>query len=271
MNDKINRKDLKSPDEFMSTTKSAVDWLVDHRVLVLSLIGVATVIILGVLGVRWFLEDRTLKSSQAFAESFKVLEARVVERDEAPETSQADGTYPSEADKLKASVAALEAMAKEHSGSEAASLAQFFTAESKRRLGEHDAAVAGFEAYLKAEGLGAVMAPFAVEGLGASYEEQNKLEEAKAQYQRLTEAPFLGHKDRGLFHLARLEQKAGRAEVAARQFQAIVDEFPQTIFLPEIQARLSVLPEVPHVAPAPEPAKPGQGLPEKPPAADKQG
>jgi TolA-binding protein len=225
-----------------------------------------------VLGVQWYLEDLTLKSSKAFAESFKVLEARVVERTGASETSQSDGTYASEEDKLKASVATLEAMTKEHSGSDASALAEFFTAESKRRLGEPDAAVTGFEAYLKAEGPKSVMAPFAVEGLGATYEEQNKLEEAKAQYKRLTEAPFLGHKDRGLFHLARLEQKSGNAEAAARQFQAILDEFPQTIFAPEIQARLSVLPEVPRPAPAPEgPAKPGEGLPEKPPAGNKQG
>jgi len=232
--------------------------VVEHRGLVIGMVVVATAVTLGVVGVRWYLEDRTLKSSQAFADGFKILGARVVERADAAETSQADGTYASEADKLKASMSVLEAASKDHQGSGAAALARFFVAEQHRRLGAHAPAIAGFEAYLAEEGPGAVMAPFAVEGLGAAYEEQDKVEEAKAQYQRLTAEPFAGHKDRGLFHLARLEHKAGRVDSAARMFQAILDEFPQTIFAPEIQARLSVLPEVAPAAPAESPADPKQ-------------
>jgi tetratricopeptide (TPR) repeat protein len=243
LSEKIHRKDLKEPDEFVSATGRMMNWLAAHRLLVIGSIVVAAGAVLAVIGMLSHLESKAMEASRAFVDSFKILNARVVERADADETTQADGTYGSERDKLKAALGAMEAMAKAHGGSPAADLAAFFVAEEKRRLGELDQAIAGFEAYLRTQGLRAVMAPFAVEGLGAALEQQGKLEEARAQYLRLTEEGFAGHKDRGLYHLARLEQKAGNHAQAADRFRAILDEFPQSLFSEEIQHRLAVLPE----------------------------
>ncbi|MBN2498789.1 MAG: tetratricopeptide repeat protein [Deltaproteobacteria bacterium] len=253
MADKMTRKQLKQPDEFVSFFQRSVTWLDENKILVTTLVLACALVVVGVFGFRWYFEAAEEKASMAFMSAHKIYTAKVTPNPEADESAtQADGTYPSEEAKYRAALDAFEGVRKLHSGSKTSSLATYFIAECQRRLGMHAEAVESFEAYLREEGPKAPLAPFAIEGIGATLESQGELDKARKHYRRLTEKPFEHNDDRGLYHLARLEQKSGNGQKAAALFAEILQKHPDSPLLQDVQDRLSMLPEVPEVAKAPE-------------------
>lgn len=241
MAEKKSRKELNQPDQLVNLTQRALQWVTENRkVLVLGFVALALVIV-ATYGWRWYSDMREMQASLAFIEARKILDARIVERPESDQTTQGDGTYPSEAERARAAIVGLEKVLQNHPGTRTASLATYFIAESRSLLGEYDKAVEGFSRYLREEGPRGELARFAIEGIGASLEGQGKYDEAKEQYRRLTEPPFDAELDRGLYHIARMEQKAGNSGEAARQFKEIVEKHPKSAFQREIEDRLAFL------------------------------
>ena len=80
MADKISKKDLREPDDFISFTQKAAIWMYDHRGLLISTGLAIVVIILGVFAWRWYIEDATQKASAAFVDAQEIMKARVVAR-----------------------------------------------------------------------------------------------------------------------------------------------------------------------------------------------
>jgi tetratricopeptide (TPR) repeat protein len=255
---KVSRKELKEPDEFMSFTVRALRWINEQKVaLIVGALALAVVIV-ATFAWRWYSLNKEKSASMAFIHAREILDARVIPRDDTSGTSSSDGSFSSEDDKFRAAVAEFEQVAQSHSSSATAALATYYVAEYSRRIGDYDKAIENFQKYLKSEGPGGELAAFAVEGIAASLEAQGKDEQAAQQYKRLTEAPFDIQPDRGLFHIARLEQKAGRDEEALRLFNEIIEKYPKTAYLRDIESRLSVLekPGSPQEPKKPEEEKP---------------
>ena len=254
---KVSRKELKEPDEFLSFTVRALRWMNEQKVALIVGATAVIVVVLGTFAWRWYSLSKEKAASVDFIKAREILDARVIPRDDAAGTSSADGTFSSQDDKFRAAIAEFEQVAKSHSNSATAALATYYVAEYSRRAGDYDKAISNFKNYLKSEGPSGELAAFAVEGIAASLEAQGKQDQAAQQYQRLTEPPFDMQPDRGLFHVARLEQKAGRIDEAVRLYNDIVEKYPKTTYMREIQDRLSVLEK-------PEEAKPEEAKPEAP-------
>jgi tetratricopeptide (TPR) repeat protein len=238
---KLSRKDLKEPDEFLSFTVRALKWISDQKVTLLVGALALLVVILGTFAWRWHSQSLEKAASHAFMQAREILDARVIPREDSAGTSSSDGSFFSEDDKFKAAIAEFEQVTKNHSNSATATLATYYVAEYSRRIGDYDKAIESFKNYLRAEGTGGELAAFAVEGIAASLEAQGKNDQATQQYQRLTEHPFDMQPERGRFHVARLEQKAGRTEEAVRLFNEIIEKHPKTTYLRDIEDRLSML------------------------------
>jgi TolA-binding protein len=255
---KVSRKELKEPDEFLSFTVRALKWMNEQKVALIVGAAALIVVILGTFAWRWYSLSKERAASVDFIKAREILDARVIPRDDAAGTSSADGSFASQDDKFRAAIAEFEQMAKGHANSATAALATYYVAEYSRRIGDYDKAIENFKSYLKSEGPSGELAAFAVEGIAAALEAQGKDDQAAQQYKRLTESPFDMQPDRGLFHVARLEQKAGRNDEAVRLFNEIIEKYPKTTYMRDIQDRLSVLeqPEAPKDAPkgAEEPA-----------------
>jgi tetratricopeptide (TPR) repeat protein len=155
-----------------------------------------------------------------------------------------DGSYKSEQLKYEAAIAELEKVREQHGSARTSVLATYFIGECNRRLGNHEDAIESFKSYLTKEGPGGELSIFAVEGIGVSLEASGQVDEARKRYRQLTQSPFDRQPDRGLYHLARLEQKAGNLEAAARQFGTIIEKHPDTPFRQAIEDRLDHLPKV---------------------------
>lgn len=258
---KVSRKELKDPDEFLSFTVRAFKWINEQKVALIVGALALVVVILGAFAWRWYSLNKEKAASKAFIQAREILDARVIPREDAAGTSSSDGSFYSQDDKYRAAIAEFELVAQNHPDSATAALATYYVGEYSRRLGDYAKAIQNFKNYLKSAGPGGELAAFAVEGIAAALEAQGKDDEAAQQYKRLTESPFDMQPDRGLFHIARLEQKAGRNAEAIRLFNQIIEKYPKSIYLRSIADRLSVL-EKPE--PFEEPAKPGEKNPAGP-------
>ncbi len=237
-------KALKEPDEFMSLTQKVLAWSNENKMMLGAAVAISIVVVVAFFGWRWYVEEETQKASAEFIKARKILDAPVVKEGDDQDTSDAEQVFTTEEKKYRAALAAFEKMEKDFPSSRTTPLAVYFIGETHRLLAEYDKAVENFERYLKKEGSDGELSPFAAEGIAASYEGKGEFEKAMEQYKRLTVAPFESHRARGLYHMARMEQKLGKLKEAAQQFQAALDEFPGHPYIREIQERLSVLPKV---------------------------
>ncbi|MBW2702824.1 MAG: tetratricopeptide repeat protein [Deltaproteobacteria bacterium] len=245
MAEKFDRKKLKEPDDFISFTQRSVEWALANRVMLVAGILALGLMVVGVFAYRWYALDLEQKASAAFATAQKIYDAPVVNNPEQALSGKvAAGTFASPDEKYKAASDGFEKVIKDHGGSRITSLARYYAGECQLRMKSHDKAIEFFELYLKDAGPDSALASLAVEGIAAAYEAQGKLDEARKQYERLKQEPFIQHKDRGMYHLALMEAVAGNKEAAALIFMQLQQEHPESAFLREAQERLTVLPVV---------------------------
>ena len=245
MAEKFDRKKLKEPDDFVSFTQRSVEWALANRVMLIGGFLALGLVVVGVFAYNWYALDAEQKASAAFAKAQETYEAPVVSSPEQALSGKvAAGTFASPAEKYKAASDGFEKVIKDHGGSRIVSLARYYAGECQLRMESYDKAVEFFEIYLKDAGPDSALASLAVEGIAAAYEAQGKLDEARKQYERLKQEPFIQYKDRGMYHLARMEAVAGKKEAAALIFMQLQEEHPESAFLREAQERLTVLPVV---------------------------
>lgn len=256
LTEKTSRKDLKEPDDFVSFSQRALQWLKDQKVPLIVGMVALLLVVFSFMGLRWYRQSRDMAASKAFISARQVFNARVIERANAEETTQADGTFSSEQDKYRAALAEFDKVMGNFSGTGAALLARYFAGECHRMLGEYDEARNLFQQYLAEAGPEGELSAFAVEGLGAIFEQQNQLNEAKEQYIRLTKPPFEYAQDRGFYHVARLAQRSGDVAEASRMFSEILEKNPKSMFAQDINARLNLLPKSSPKKLSPEPQAP---------------
>ena len=245
MAEKFNRKKLKEPDEFISFTQRSIEWASANRVMLVAGVLALGLMLVGVFAYRWYADELEQKASASFMKAQETYEAPVVNSPEQALSGKfAAGTFASPAEKYKAASDGFEKVIKDHGSSRIALLARYYAGECQLRMESHDKAIEFFEVYLKDAGPDSALASLAVEGIAAAYEAQGKLDEARKQYERLKQEPFLQHKDRGMYHLARMADVAGKKEAAALIFMQLQQEHPESAFLREAQERLTVLPVV---------------------------
>ncbi|RME26992.1 MAG: hypothetical protein D6806_05345 [Deltaproteobacteria bacterium] len=238
MADKVSKKELKQPDEFVSLATRTYKWIQSNWKLIVAT-GVA--VVLAVVAVQVFQYVRQRKEGQAsalFVEAKKVLDSPV---SSAGEDQSKPGSYSSEKEKLSAALELMEKVVKDHDGTRTADLARYYIGEINMRLGNHEKARKAFERYLAEAGDDADFAPFAVEGLGLAYEAEGKLEEARKHFEKLTKPPFDLQPDRGLYHLARIAHQKGDEGKAKELLEKLLDEYPDSIFRTEAENRLELL------------------------------
>jgi hypothetical protein len=63
---KLHRKELRQPDEFVSLSRAALDWAGKHTQAVQIGVAAVVVVLLAVVGVRWYFQSRDATASQKF-------------------------------------------------------------------------------------------------------------------------------------------------------------------------------------------------------------
>ncbi len=255
MPEKIDRKQLKRPDEFQLIAGRVMGWMVGHRRMVVTAAG--AVVVVGALawGLAAWRGSREDKAGAELAEALE-LQSRPI-AGEAPAQPD-EQTFPSKDDREKAVVAALEKVRSTRSGTTAALTAAAELGFHKLKSGDAPGAQKDLQDFLDHAGKSHPLRPFAQESLGYALEAQNKLDEARAAFEKLRD---LGLPARADYQVARLALVEGKPD-AKEQLERVARDYPKEAdVVREANERLALaaLPAVassPQAAAAPPDVKP---------------
>jgi len=247
---KLDRKELKKPDEFQLVAGKAMEWIVAHRVPVLAAVVAIVVLAAVAWGASAWSGSREAKAGAAFAQALEV-EQRPIASEGNPQAGEK--TFPTRAERDKAVLEALEQVRKEYPRTRAGETALSQIGFHKLRAGDAAGAQAALDEFLKSAGNGHPLRAFATESLGYAYEAQGKLDAAKEAFARLAQADA---PERAAFHEARLALVENKPD-AKQRLEKVAKEYPKDPVALEATQRLeiSALPPVPPPGAEPKPVE----------------
>jgi len=241
---KLDRKELKKPDEFQVVAGKAMGWIVAHQKPVLGGLIAVAVVILGAWAASAWSTSRETKAGAELAVAFE-LQSRPL----ASETQGQAGveTFPGREERQKAALAALEKVRADFPRSTAAETAEAQVGFLKLKGGDAAGSQAALQGFLKDAPGGHPLRALAQESLGYALEAQGKLEEARSAFAELAQD---GAPERAAFQEARIALVAGKPE-AKKQLEQVAKDYPKESVAQEANMRLELSSLPPPGAPAP--------------------
>jgi tetratricopeptide (TPR) repeat protein len=241
---KINRKDLKQPDQFVGfwtrVSNSAAAYVKAHdRALVMGLAALATVIV-GTIVIQQVTEGRRARAGAALDKVRRIATGDLVAAG-APPKDDGIPHFATEKERLEGALAALDGSFSDRGP--LAAEATLVRGGFLLSLGRADEAITTYQKILDGK-LDGRFTFLAREGLGYAYERKGNMSEAQAAFSKLGDgAGGLGafYKDHALYHQARLAEIAGNRAEATKIYQEVLDKNPTTSLRDEITNRLALL------------------------------
>ena len=267
MADKIDRKQLRRPDEFQVVAGKAMEWVAAHQRKVVLAVGAVVLAVLLAWGLALWRSSREASAGADLAQALEVQSRPIA--GEAP-AQPGQETFATKEERTKAAVAALEKVRADHGSTTAARTALAELGFMKLRSGDAPGAQKDLSDFLSNASADHPLRVFAQESLGYAYEAQGKPDDAKAAFDKLRE---LGLPARADLQAARLALVQGKPD-AKQQLERIAAEYPKELdVVREANERLELaaLPPVPagYVAPAPATEEKTLGVKPAPASAKK--
>jgi len=234
------RHELKQ-NEFAETAMQAVHWVTANRDKAIGVGVLVVVIAAGVGGYAWWRSNTNNQAGALLGAAAAIAQAPIAPAPTVPGATQQAGTYPNEAARLDAALAAYEEVVVQYPGTAAALTARYAIAV---QLLEGGRASEAEQKFLDVEGAAgaSLYGSLARLGRGQALVAQAKYDEAIALFTELSadrssQLPLDGI----LIQLARASAKAGRVDDARAAFRRIVDEFPASTYAAEARQELARL------------------------------
>jgi TolA-binding protein len=228
-------------NEFAETTARVVAYLQANRTRVVG-IAVAAVVVLAAGAGYFFWQKRQSNVAGAlYGEASAVLQAQIAPAPTVPGAKQAAGTYPTELARNEAALAAFEKVVQAYPATRAGLAARYQVGALQLGLGKPADAEQTFDQVIAAGGSSLYVA-MAKLGRAEALAAQNKFDDG---IKILTD--LSGERDSALpidgvlMELARICEKAGKAQEARAAYKRVVDEFPESGYVPEARQQLASL------------------------------
>jgi len=251
---KLDRKQLKKPDEFQAVAGKAMAWMLAHQKPLLIGLAVAAVLIVAAWATTSYASSREAKAGGELAVALD-LQSRPV-ASEGPAQPGVE-TFPSNEERAKASLAALEKVRADYPRSTAAQTALAQIGFLRLKQGDAAGAQLALQQFVKDTPNDHPLRAVAQESLGYALERQGKLDEARAAFAQLARD---GAPDRAAYQQARIALVEGKPD-ARQQLEQVAKDYPKDSVGMEANMRL----EVASLPPATTPQTPAQ--PARKPAA----
>jgi predicted negative regulator of RcsB-dependent stress response len=259
--DKLDRKQLKQPDEFQVVAGKALQWILKNQARVIAGVVAVAVIALGAWAYSSYRDSREEKAGSALSEALEHA-SRPLAGEAAPGEPQ--DSYATKAERDKAVIGALQKVRKDFGGTRAAQTALAELGFHEQAAGDSAAATKDLQDFLSSAGGDHPLRAMAQESLGYALEAQGKLDEAKGAFEKLREDGMPSHAD---FQAARLALLQGKPDAKAQLEKVAKDYSKEQGIAREAneRAELASLPPPGATPPPAEQAAPAQ----KPPPTSK--
>jgi len=205
---KITKKKLKEPDEFITLTEKGLLFLQKHLKQIAFGAGVVVIILLVVLGFRWWDREKEAKATEKFNSAIELLQKA--------SSSDRDGD-PAE---LKNALGLFDEVIRQFAGTSSGKIALLHKGNLHLKLGESDEAIKAYETLLAKSGIERVYHSFATEGLGYAYEGKKEYEKALQAFKKVLETGEPFQSADAHLNIGRLCEKLGKTEEALENYKA---------------------------------------------------
>lgn len=232
---KIDKKELKGPDEFQSLGARGMEYVSENAVTVIGGTLLLLVVIAALFGWRHSQHERELEAAAKLFEGERLLGAT-------DETSRMFGmAMPgaiSDDDKKKA-IEVFENVATEYPGSATARRARLLAGDLHLELGDADKSIASYEAALA--GAGREETFYARNGIATAHEAKGSLADAASAYRKIVDDDSLAMRDVAALDLARVLRRDGKNDDAREVLTGFGEKFPDSALKEEAEEELGRL------------------------------
>jgi TolA-binding protein len=228
-------------NEFAVRAAWVAEQITTNRTRLLTLAG--TVVVAGAVvgGYFYFTSRAADKASALLGAAVAIQQSPIAPAPTVPGATQAAGTYPTEAARGEAAVAALQKVIDAYPSSETGTAARYQMGNALLATGRAADAERAFAEAI-ARGGASIYADMAQLGRVQALAAQNKYDDAiktltDLSARRDSKAPI----DGVLMELARVCRKAGKLQEARAAFKRVVDEFPESGYVGEARQQLSTM------------------------------
>jgi TolA-binding protein len=235
------RHKLKEND-FVRTVAVARDAIAARKRDITIAIVAVIVAVVAIGGYVWWRQANRSHANELLAQALAVYDSPVVPiaapAPGSPAPLPQPGTFTTEQEKLQAALPKFTEAAAEYPKTRAGIVARFHEASILAALGKYAEAEKQYQTVID-QGSGTIYASTARLGLADAQVAQKKYDDAINIYTELSRDPNSPIPvDSVLMQLGRAYEGAGRKEEAARTFDRIVQEFPQSVYLTDAQQAL---------------------------------
>ncbi len=215
---KLTRKELlKEPDEFLSFSKKMIQFATAHQKPIIIGTAVFFLLLVAFAGFQYY---RIRSENHAFA---------LLQEATTAYASTAAQKGPQQAQ--RAASDAFGRLFDRYAGSPAARIGQVVYADICYRAGDPAKAAALYTEALNAFGeKDPALRSLIDSSLGYALEARGDLQKASERFRQVTEKPTAIFKDDALFQLARIYDRMGRHEEAAKLYEKIPEQYPASLF-----------------------------------------
>jgi predicted negative regulator of RcsB-dependent stress response len=233
----ISRKDLKR-NELRETLTHGAEAVAAHKRLTWIVGGLALALLAGILGWRFYSQRMTARANAAMGEAMKVYNARI--RTPSEVAFPGEVTYVDEKNKFTDAAKQFGDIAGQYPRTRPGRMARYYAAVSLAQLDRHSEAEMELSA-IESSG-DDILAPLARLQLAQIYSETNRADEALRLYQQLADNPSI-FTPRAMVLLKMADQQAKtNPEEAAKLYNQIKTEFPDTQSAQQADQGLQLLP-----------------------------
>lgn len=235
-----HRHQLKQNDFAIRVAKATEVLATNRDRIVMGTVAVIAIVI-AISAYSWWSGRTAAQAEALLAVAMQTYDAPIVPAPTVPGATQQAGTYPTEQARSEAALAAFQNVIEQYPSTDAATAARYHHASSLAAIGRYGEAEKGFQATIDAAGdslFGATARLGQAEALIAVGEFDRGLkvlEDLSANRDGLLPV------DGVLMQLARGYQKAGKPGEARTTFKRVVDEFPDSLYVPQARTELAKL------------------------------
>lgn len=258
-------------DEFQARGFELVEWMQEKQGLVLGVIGLIVAAGIG-FGVYTYTQHNANEAaSTALAAALDVYEAPLVDDTGTSDPSDKTPKYKTADERAKAARELFKTAADKHKGTGAAAVAQLYIGHASLKLGDYDAAIAGYQAFLDRAPKSDPLRFAGYAGLAAALDAKGDRKAAIAKLEDLIALPEKIDEDAALLELGRLHIAEGNTDAARKALERIAKDFPESSLKSRADELIATLPSSGAPAPTgattpPAPLPPGSPAPTAVPA-----
>jgi tetratricopeptide (TPR) repeat protein len=213
---KISKKKLKEPDEFITVTEKVFVFVKEHakKIVTGGIILVAFVLAF-VLYQMWEGKKETEANEKVSAAAALYQRASSPYREGTPED------YKTVLDNLQEII-------NRYSGTQSGAFALLYRANVLLRMGSYDESIKAYETFLSKMGKEKLYRLFALEGLGYSYEGKKDYQKAVETYQKMADMGETFESGEAFLNLGRCYEKLQKNKEAIESYNAYLKIFPKS-------------------------------------------